>query len=325
MKKITLILSFVLAFNLNAIYAQQKDSLIKVTEGVYEITGFFCNITFLITDDGVILFDTGNYPEKGNRIQEIIRSVTDKPIKYIVYTHYHGDHTNGIALFPSGIPIIAQKNTVKNLKNQENNRKIELENIHRQVDSLKFILAKTGSDKSPDYVKTDSVYKVRIKKADELQGIRTVYPTIIVDSFKTIVLGKDTIEFIYPGKAHTDGDLISNIKTRKTMVCGDLLFNTCFPYIDPLGDVANWSNKMKLFAQSGTKYFIPGHCNIANRDDVINFANYLNDLRTEVKKMKDEGKSIEEIKKTLKLPAYDNFGFIFLREQNIDGVYGQLK
>jgi len=314
-----------MAFSFSDIFAQQKDSLIKVTEGVYEITGFYCNISFLVTDDGVFLFDTGNYPEGGTRIQEIIKSVTNKPIKYIVFTHYHGDHTNGIAYFPSGIPIIAQKNTTTNLKNREESRIKEIENNNRQADSLMQLISKNKFANTSDYSNTDSIFKAKTKKISELQAIKTRYPTIIVDSFKTIISGKDTIQFIYPGKAHTDGDLVVVLKSRKTMIMGDLLFSNCFPYIDPLGDVANWSTTLKKFAKTDTRFFIPGHCNIANNSDVIIFANYLNDLHEAVKKMKDEGKTLDEIKKSVKLPAYDNFGFSFLRDQNVTGVYSQLK
>jgi len=314
-----------MVFTFSNNYAQQKDSLIKVTEGVYEITGFYCNISFLVTDDGVFLFDTGNYPESGPRIQEIIKSVTNKPILFIVYTHYHGDHTNGIASFPVGITIVGQKNTVTNLKNRENSRKKEIETYTSQADSLKKLLSNIKESNSPDFKRTDSILNAKTKKISELQAIKTKLPTLIIDNNKTLVSGKDTIQFIYPGKAHTDGDLAILIKTRKTMVMGDMLFSNCFPYIDSLGDVANWSAALKIFAKTDTKYFIPGHCNIANNSDVMVFANYLGDLHSAVKKMKDEGKSLEEIKNSVKLPAYDTFGFTFLRNQNIEGVYSQLK
>jgi len=325
MKRLTILLGIIIMGIYNQTHAQNQDSLIKVTEGVYEITGLYCNISFLVTEDGVILFDTGNYPDKGDRIQKIIKSVSKKPIKYIVYTHYHGDHTNGIAMFSSKIPIIAQKNSVKNLQNQENDRIKELKNVNKQIDSLKLLLSKIKAVKSAIYTKNDSIYKTFLEKAKELKSIKTIYPTILVENEKTIVLGKDTIEFTFPGKAHTDGDLVANIKTRKTIIFGDLLFNKCYPYIDPLGDVLNWSGKMKFYAQSGTEYFIPGHCDIANKEDVLIFANYLNDIYNEVKKLKDEGKAIEEIRKTVNLPTYDNFGFTFLKAQNVDGVYSQLK
>jgi glyoxylase-like metal-dependent hydrolase (beta-lactamase superfamily II) len=319
MKKLAILLSILFIGIFNETKAQQKDSLIKITEGVYEITGFYCNISFLVTEKGVILFDTGNYPDKGTRIQEIIKSVTKKPIKYIVYTHYHGDHTNGIALFPSTIDIIAQKNTVKNLKTQENNRNNELNDLNRKLDSIKLVLS-THKDSI-----SESLYKNGMKKAEELKSLKTVYPTIVVDDKKTIVMGKDTIDFIYPGKGHTDGDLVANIKTRQTMVLGDLLFTNCFPYIDPLGDVVNWSNKLKLYAQSNTKYFIPGHSDLAGKNEDLLFAKYLEDIYKEVNKMKGEGKTLEEIKKSINLSAYENYGYTFLKEQNIEAVYGQLK
>jgi glyoxylase-like metal-dependent hydrolase (beta-lactamase superfamily II) len=155
--------------------------------------------------------------------------------------------------------------------------------------------------------------------------MKIVYPSMLVDTHQTLIMGKDTIELIYPGKAHTDGDLVARIKTRKTYVMGDLLFTNCFPYIDPLGSAKNWYEQLNIIAQSDTKYFIPGHCNLADKEDLVRFSGYLKDLYNDVKKFKDEGKTADEITKLINLPGYDNFGFAFLKKQNVYGVYEQLK
>ena len=325
MKKIAFSLILLAISIFIKIEAQEKDSLIKVTDEIYEITGFFCNISFLVTDDGVILFDTGNYPERAKRIQEIIKSVTDKSITYIIITHYHGDHTNGLAGLPLNVPVIAQRNTLKNLRNSENERIKEIEKIKLEIDSLNHVLSGYNSKTSGNFLKTDSIYKDRTSKKEMLIRTKIIYPTILIDSSKILVSGKDTIELVYPGKAHTDGDLVINIKTRKTIVFGDVLFNKCFPYIDPIGDVKNWYEQLNYFAQTGTKYFIPGHCDLADKSDVLLFSDYLKDLYTKVKKLKEEGKTEEETSKLINLSKYDNFGLTFLKAQNIDAVYNQLK
>ena len=324
MKKFILLISFsFFIYNVN-IDSQNKDSLYKVTDGIYTISGFTGNISFLVTKNNVVLVDAGENHDGGRRIKEIIATVTKNPIADIVITHYHYDHTNGLNSLPQNIPIIAQKNTKQNQLNRINDTKKEIITAMHHADSIHAILNKLKpTDK--EFAKIDSSSKAIDNNIKELKNRKFVIPSVLVDSLKTLVVDNDTIELIYPGKAHTNGDLVVWFKNRNTMVLGDLLFNRAFPYIDPLGDTENWANQLRKFVKTDVKYFIPGHMGTATVDDVLLFANYQTDLRNAIKKYIDEGKSKKEIKDTLKLPAYDNFGFQFFREQNIEAVYDQLK
>lgn len=316
MKKI---FGFVLILMTILANAQEKDSLIKVTEGVYTITGFVGNISFLVSQDDVILIDAGNKPEGGERILDIIKSVTRKPLKAIVITHYHMDHTSGLASLPKGIPVFAQRNTFYDLKNRESDMQKELVTLTQKADSL------MGFEGTIQNEAIDSIYKATLKRIDEIKQTKIVYPTELIDSSKVLVFGKDTIELTYPGKAHTDGDLIVNFKNRETCVLGDLLFTQCYPYIDPIGNNENWAAILKKLAATTTKYFIPGHMQVATADDLLVLAKYHTELRAAVKMMVNQGKKLEEIKKDIKLPGYENFNFQFFREENIEAVYAQLK
>lgn len=318
-----LLISMFILWGLNA-QAQEKDSLIKVSEGVYQITGYVGNISFLATNDGVVLFDAGNRPDGGERILDLVATVTSKPLKAIVITHYHWDHTNGLASLPGNVPVIAAGNTKTNQQNRVEELKSETANAARKVDSLKFILDKIVDKTSGEYKKADSTYKAANKEYADLKATKIIYPTELVDDSKTLVVGQDTILLLHPGKAHTNGDLVAVIKTRKVMVLGDLLFNHLYPYIDPLGDVQNWATQLQKYATFDVNTYIPGHAMAATRQDVLTFAQYLTDMRAEVIKMHDAGKSLDEMKKTLKLPAYESFGFKFFWEQNIEAVYNQV-
>jgi glyoxylase-like metal-dependent hydrolase (beta-lactamase superfamily II) len=321
----TTCLMAIFIFNINS-NAQAKDSLIKVTKGVYQITGFVGNISFLENESGVILFDAGVSPNAGKRALELIQSVTNKPLKYAIITHYHYDHVGGLSALPQNIPIIGQKNDIANIKNDEDNHnKTRNITLPHEIDSLKALLLQFKSNNTEQDKKADSTLTAKETKLEEMKQQKFVYPNELVDSLKTIIMGSDTIEIIFPGKTHTNGDLVINIKSKQTMVLGDLLFTHAYPYMDPLGDVNNWAKQLKLYASSNTKYFIPGHMYVASAKDVKEFANYLTDLRIEVAKLKNEGKSIEDIKKALKIPAYSNFQFGFFREQNMETLYNQLK
>ena len=74
------------------------------------------NVAFLVTDEGVLVVDSGTSPEAGRLVMAEIAKKTDKPVKYLVLTHYHGDHTFGLQAFPSSTVIIAQQNTADNIR-----------------------------------------------------------------------------------------------------------------------------------------------------------------------------------------------------------------
>lgn len=87
-----------------------KDGLYWVTDGAY-------NTMFLVTRDGVIAVDA--LPTMGERQIAAIREVTDKPIRYLVYSHEHTDHIGAASLFPYGIQIVAQAETAATLKRRK--------------------------------------------------------------------------------------------------------------------------------------------------------------------------------------------------------------
>jgi cyclase len=307
-------------------FSQQKDTLAKIAEGMYEITGLGGNVSFLVSDEGVCVVDAGENPRAGEKIVAHIRSVTNKPIKYVIITHYHYDHVGGLSAMPADATIIGHKNTQSGIRGWEEstNQKINVILPHK-IDSLKKALEKIVSATSMGFIKTDSTLKATVASLDKEKQTKVVYPKVLVDSVHTLIMGKDTIVLIHPGKAHTDGDLVVYFKSRKILAMGDLLFNRCYPYADPSGSIENWAIQMKTFADYDARCFIPGHASLANKKDMLLYAAYLTDLFNSVKKLKSEGKSLDEIKQTVKLPAYDNFGYKFFFMMNIEGVYNQIR
>jgi cyclase len=322
MKKSYLFISIFIC--IASIHAQTKDSLIKVADGVYLITGHTGNISFLENDKGIVLVDAGKSSESGKRIMEMIRTVSNKPIAGIILTHAHYDHVGGLATLPDTIPILAHPNTKAAIIKTENEAKVELPKVTHTADSLTHIVSRLGKT-APSFALTDSALKAALKRKEELAASEFVYPTTLIAKDSLIVLGKDTIQVSYPGLAHTDGDLVVVFKNRGVMVTGDLLFNHAFPYIDPIGNTAHWATQLRAFAAKSYTAYIPGHGKVATAPDLLLLAQYLEDLYTAVKNAKSEGKSLDEIKKIVSLPAYDTFDFQFFKMQNIEGTFSQLK
>lgn len=101
-------------------YCQNEEfKLHKVTENLYMIGSPVAgNVSFLMTEEGVLCVDAKYFPYQGEKVVEIIRQITDKPIMYLLYTHYHGDHTQGAQSFPTSTIIIAHQNTIKQMEEE---------------------------------------------------------------------------------------------------------------------------------------------------------------------------------------------------------------
>ena len=89
----------------------------NIQENLYVITGmeWDVNVVVLVTESGVLVVDSGNNPAEGKWILERIREITAKPVKTLVLTHYHFDHSLGLLAFPKDMNVIAHTNCAKNI------------------------------------------------------------------------------------------------------------------------------------------------------------------------------------------------------------------
>lgn len=304
----------------------QTDSLIKITPTIYEITGLGGNVVVKETSRGVILIDAGTSYEAGLRIKEIVTGITQKPISHIILTHYHYDHTRGLAAFPKDVTIMGHKNISAALKKDEAELKKEIEvTIPQKIKEIKEKLASSKIDKTQK-AKLDSALKAETANLKSQQNIRIVYPTAFYEKESVIIDEKDTILLYHPGNAHTNGDTWVLFKNEKIAALGDMLFTNTMPYIDEQmgANTLNWINTLDELASRNYNVYISGHANLAKSADLKRFTAYLTDLRAAVKAEIEKGKSLGETIKAVDLAAYHDFGFQFFREQNIEAIYKEL-
>jgi len=111
------IVLFLSAAGLAGQQAPDGIKAVPVAAGLYLMEGLEGgNVAFLVTGEGVLVVDSGTTPEEGRRIVAEIAKVTGEPIRFLVLTHYHGDHTFGLQAYPPSTVIIAQQNTADNMR-----------------------------------------------------------------------------------------------------------------------------------------------------------------------------------------------------------------
>ncbi|MCK5168842.1 MAG: MBL fold metallo-hydrolase, partial [Bacteroidales bacterium] len=179
-------LLIIILLSVKLLNAQEDFSYIEVSENLYAIENpYGGNIAFLVTRKGVVVIDAGSTPNNGKKIVSVIKSVTKKPIKYLILTHLHGDHINGIAGFPDNIKIIAHKNLAKN---NESFNKESLDNYINNVlpgylVNLKLQMGSIENKSSEEYIALEQDYKTNQEYYEDIKNIEFREPDITFEDY----------------------------------------------------------------------------------------------------------------------------------------------
>jgi len=333
MKKRNIILIFAVMFMfIGTLGAQQPAAAVRavpVAGDLYWVEGLEGgNVAFLVTNEGVLVVDSGTSPEAGKLVMDEIAKKTDQPVKYLILTHYHGDHTFGLQSFPPATVIIAQQNTADNIRSlnapriQGQLEKRMPEMIAAQGEKVAQLRKKKGKDLKQE--------EERLKELEagleQLKGLRFVYPAITFQTKLTVFLGGQEVEVVHPGRAHTDGDALVLFHGLKAAHTGDLFFNGSLPYIgvEAGADTANWLATLQRASGWDIETFIPGHGPVSDKAGLQRMAAYLADLRQAVQDAIAAGQTLEQVKKLPLPPAWKDLKRAEWFPQNLEAVYNEL-
>ena len=308
--------------------AEDDFTLVKVADGVYAAvakSGGLAsgNAGFIAGDDGVIVVDTFFTPQAAEELIDSISAETKQPIKYALNTHYHLDHSGGNQVFASrSIPIIAHDNVM--LWQTTKNRRFlptpeELQK--RRTDTAKQ-LSETPSDQTDKHVQLER----QLRRIDALLTIKLTNPTVTFSTGTVhLHLGqREVILFTLPG--HTGGDILAYIPDANVVFTGDMSWRKTLPNLVD-ATVGDWIVSLDiLLKEHPSSKFVPGHGEVATAEDVREFRDYLDDLRSRVKQAIAEGLSVDQAKEQLKLPEkYKSFAFQNFATPNVEDMYKELK
>jgi cyclase len=322
---IVFMMLFIFTISFTADCESEELKLQKLTDSLYVIFGGGGNVAIFITEDGIVMVDAKLYPYQSKEIIAKIRRITDKPIKYLIYTHFHADHTNGAQSLPKSTLIISHENTYKNMKNKDLPYRITT-SVPR-IEELEQKLEKQRKEKSPELAETEKEIKQAKKIIEDLKQLKLIFPAITFKNKAVIELGGKKAILLYMGNAHTDCDAMVYFPTEKAIHMGDLLFHNMIPSIIPEagGSSENWIKILEKIAEMDVKHVIPGHGELADKKGLRAQAEFFRDLRSEVKKFIQKGMSLEETKEMLTLSKYENTpGYESNLLQNIEVAYKEM-
>jgi cyclase len=211
--------------------AEDLFDIKPMAEGVYAAIAkpaykVNCNAAIIILGDGVLVVDTHSKPSAARALIEQIKKLTPKPVKYVVNTHFHWDHYQGNEAYPSswpaGVEIISSEATRQNIERIGIPRiKNEIVTMPQEIANLKKDLEKaTGAEQR-------KTLEDNIRQAEsyfsELKLIQVTLPTMTFDRSLILRRGSRTVEILWLGRAHTDGDVFVFLPNEKVLVTGDAL------------------------------------------------------------------------------------------------------
>jgi cyclase len=248
-----------------AAFAQQDFSKVEVTsekvaEGVYRLKGAGGNIGLSVGADAAFLIDD-QYAPLTPKVKAAVAALTSKPVRFVLNTHWHGDHTGGNKdLGESGTLIVAH------------------ENVRKRMSTDQFIEA----------------FGMKEPAADP-----AALPVVTFTDAVTFHLNGDEIYAFHVAPAHTDGDSIVQFRKANVIHGGDTFFNGMYPFIDlssggSVNGMIAAADRMLALAGDGTK-IIPGHGPLATKVELTAFRDMLATARDRVAPLVKAGKTLEQV------------------------------
>lgn len=230
-----------------------------------------CNNIWIVFKEYVVVIDA-NFPKEANDVIAAIKKTTDKPIKYVLDTHHHGDHAYGNCIWSkAGAKIVAHRNAAR--------------------------LLETSGPKA---------WEQEAKNRKDIKENELKQADIPFDDKYVLDDGTQRVEFLHFGHSHTRGDAVAYLPKHKILCTGDACVNGAFNYMGHANS-ASWIKCLEGMEKLDVDVICPGHGIVTTRDLLAKQKRYFVELRAEVKKGMDAKKSLEDITKGLDLVWYQEW------------------
>jgi glyoxylase-like metal-dependent hydrolase (beta-lactamase superfamily II) len=276
----------------NQDFSKVEIKVQPVSGSVYMLQGAGGNIAASVGEDGIVVVDD-QYAPLAEKIRAALRGITDKPVRFVINTHYHFDHTGSNAYFQKEAPIIAHDNVRKRLESggtMGNGASVRMETQPAPKEAL---------------------------------------PIITFDHDVTIHLNGEDVRALHVPNGHTDSDSLVFFPKSNVVHMGDDFVTYGFPFIDLAG---GGSSAGMISALEGAiaqlpadVKVIPGHGPLSTLDDVRAFIRMLKETRAVVEKGVKAGKSLDQLKKDKVLEPWQKYSGSFIStDAFIETLYNDL-
>lgn len=269
----------------------------KVKDGIYVYTAKpgNSNCGIIMTQEGVVMIDSCHNPPDSHRVLAAIKKLTDKPVRFLIDTETHSDHTFGHYVFSPPAIVINHKGAGEGMQKAYNPKRVEI---------LKA--------QSPEM-------------ADAVKDYKLIPPHIEYKDGMTISLGERTFELIYLKNVHSEADTAIWLPKERVLFASSAANVRTFINLRPFVTIPDVLASYKLMKSLNPEVVVPGHGPVTTTKIFDEYESFYTSLLQRVEDMKRQGKSLDEIKKELKMPEFADWEGQDRLGANIDVGYGSLK
>ena len=265
----------------------------KIKDGIYLYVGDEGNSNsgIILTQEGVVLIDSGRMPTDSLAVLAAVKKLTSLPVRFLINTETHADHTTGHFVFSPPAMIINHEGASEAMRkayNPERNR--------------------SRMEQSPE-----------MRKA--FQGFRLVTPQVEYRERLTLNLGERTIQLLNLGNVHSEANTAIWLPRERVLFAASVAVPNRLSNIRPIVTIPDMLNGIRLMKSLNPEIVIPGH-GLPGTTKIFDEAERYYELLLErVGRMVREGKSLDQIKQELRMPEYDNWERQERMPSNIEAAY----
>ena len=269
-----------------------------------------CNAGIVVLEDGVLVVDTHSKPSAARALIEQIKTLTDKPVKYVVDTHFHWDHYQGNQAYPNAWP-----GGVEIISSEATRESIQLRGIPRVRHEILWVPGEIGRLKADLAKATDAKQRAEIEAniqqskeyLAELMSKPMILPTLTFDRSLILHRPTRTVQVLWLGKGHTDGDVVVYLPKEKIIFAGDLVqgftpfMGDSYPY--------DWIRTLREVEKLDFDYLLGGHGVVMRgKEHVRLLEDYFRDLMAQTAEAYAQSASREETRQRVAPALVEKYG-----------------
>ena len=271
----------------------------EVVPGVYHARGtgslaVGSHGAVIVNEEDVLLVESHISPAAARAVVDEIEALTDKPVRYVVNTHYHFDHAHGNRIYPPEVHVIGHEVTREMLeKGGSMGRSYEsfVGGLPDQVAALEEQVA-AAEDGAERAGLEDQLAYMRNYLAGQ-ESLEPVGPNTTLSERMTLFRGDREIRLLFFGRGHTGGDIVVHLPRERVLITGDLLL----PRLPYMGDgfLDEWDDTLEHLKSLDFDWVLPGHGNpFQDRERITYQQEYMRDLQAQAEALHAQGLSYEE-------------------------------
>ena len=267
----------------------------KLADGVYAFVGenFNSNAGIVLTQDGVVLIDSGHNPVEARKLMEVVKKLTPMPVRLLIDTEPHPDHTTGHFVFSPPASIVAAAGAGDSMRARER--------------------------ESPQRIQQMAASSPAMKEA--LEGYRFVPPHVEYQQRASLTVGERTIELYYLRGVHSEADTAVWLPKERVIFSASGIVNNQINILRPFVTIPDILAAAKLMKGLNPEHVVPGHGQPGTVKIFEDTEKYYALLIERVGKAVKEGKTLDDIKKEVKMPEYASWASQDRFPTNIEAAY----